>query len=91
MVDTPYQRQGIGRMITRKCNEIADAAGAATFVKARPSSKPMFEKEGYKVLEEIPMNYEEFGYEGKSAMYVMKREPDDDALEASQGMGCVRF
>jgi ribosomal protein S18 acetylase RimI-like enzyme len=91
MVDTPYQRQGIGRMITRKCNEMADAAGAATFVKARPSSKPMFEKEGYMILEEIPMNYEDFGYEGKSEMYVMKREPDNDALEASVGMGRLRY
>ncbi|KAE9376462.1 hypothetical protein N431DRAFT_452880 [Stipitochalara longipes BDJ] len=74
MVDTPYQRKGIGRMITRKCNGIADEAGAATYVKARPSSKPLFEQEGYRVLEEIPMNYEEFGYEGKSAVFVMKRE-----------------
>jgi ribosomal protein S18 acetylase RimI-like enzyme len=75
MVDTPYQRKGIGKMITRMCNEIADAAGKATYVKARPSSRPLFEKEGYKVLEEIPMNYEEFGYEGRSAVFVMKREP----------------
>lgn len=75
MVDTPYQRMGIGRMITKKCNEIADEAGKATFVKARPSSRPLFEKEGFRILEEIPMNYEDFGYEGKSATFVMKREP----------------
>jgi hypothetical protein len=62
-------------MITRKCNEIAGDAGKAKFVKARPSSRPLFEKEGFRVLEEIPMSYEDFGYEGKSAMLVMKREP----------------
>lgn len=75
MVDMPYQRKGIGRMITRKCNELADAAGAATFVRARPTSKSLFESEGYRVLEEIPMNYEDFGFPGKPAVYVMKREP----------------
>jgi GNAT superfamily N-acetyltransferase len=75
MVDTPYQRKGIGRMLTRKCNELADAAGAATYARARPTSKKLFESEGYKVLEEIPMNYEDFGFQGKSAVYVMRREP----------------
>jgi len=61
-------------MMTRKFNEIADEAGVATFVRSRPSSKPLFEQEGYRVLEEIPMDYEEFGIEGKSAVFVMKRE-----------------
>lgn len=75
MVDGPYQKKGIGRMISNKCNELADAKGAVTFVKARPSSKPLFEKDGYRVLETIPMNYENFGWEGKSELYVMKREP----------------
>ncbi len=75
MVDSPYQKKEIWKMITRKCNEIADDAGKATFVKARLSSRPLFEKEGFRELEEIPMNYEDFGYDGKSAMLVMKREP----------------
>ena len=74
MVDIPYQRKGIGRMITRKCNDIADQAGTATFVKARPSSRPLFEQEGYRVLEEMSIDYEEFGIEGKTEMFVMKRE-----------------
>ena len=75
MVDTSYQRQGIRQMIQRKCNALADQAGATTFVKTRESSRPLFEQEGFKVLEEIPMNYEECGYEGKTVLYVVKREP----------------
>jgi Acetyltransferase (GNAT) domain len=50
MVDGPYQKKGIGRMILKKCNELADAKGAATFVKARPSSKPLFERDRYRVF-----------------------------------------
>jgi ribosome biogenesis protein Nip4 len=91
MVDTPYQRKGIGRMITRKCNEIADVANKATYVKARPSSKLLFEQEGYRVLEEIAMNYEEFGYEGKSAVFVMKREPGGKEAGEPDGIGCGRI
>jgi hypothetical protein len=43
-------------------------------VKARPSSRPLFEQEGYRVLEEMSIDYEEFGIEGKTEMFVMKRE-----------------
>lgn len=34
----------------------------------------LFEEEGYRILEEIEMPYEEFGIEGKSNMFAMKRE-----------------
>lgn len=44
-------------MIVKKCSEIADAAGAPTYVRARPTSRPMFESEGFRVLKEIPITY----------------------------------
>jgi len=34
----------------------------------------LFEEEGYRVLEEIEISYEKFGMEGKSKVFVMKRE-----------------
>ena len=34
----------------------------------------LFEEEGYRILEEIEMPYKKLGIEGKSNMFVMKRE-----------------
>jgi hypothetical protein len=59
-------------MITKKCNEIADGLGAATFVRARPTSLPLFKSEGFEV------DYEDHGipkFEGDSSVYALKREP----------------
>lgn len=61
-------------MIVKKCNEVADAAGKPTFVRTRPTSLKLFKDEGYKILQEIEIPYKEFGIEGESKVYVMKRE-----------------
>ena len=74
MVDPEYQRMGLGRMITRKCNEVADAAGKATFARTRPTSVKLFKQEGYKTLEVIEVPYGEFGLKGSSDVFAMKRE-----------------
>jgi ribosomal protein S18 acetylase RimI-like enzyme len=73
-VDPDYQRMGFGRMIVRKCNEVADAAGKLTFARTRPTSLKLFEEEGYKLLEEIEIPYKEYGMEGESKVFAMKRE-----------------
>jgi hypothetical protein len=65
---------GFGRMIVRKCNEVADAAGKLTFARTRPTSLKLFEEEGYKLLEEIEIPYKEYGMEGESKAFAMKRE-----------------
>jgi ribosomal protein S18 acetylase RimI-like enzyme len=75
MVHPDYQRRGIGRMTTRKCNEVADAAGKATFARTRPISVKLFESEGFRTLEEIEVPYEDFKMErGRSQVFAMKRE-----------------
>jgi hypothetical protein len=61
-------------MIVRKCNDVADTAGKANFARTRPTSVKLFDEEGYRVLEEIEISYEKFGMEGKSKVFVMKRE-----------------
>ncbi|PMD30514.1 hypothetical protein L207DRAFT_222883 [Hyaloscypha variabilis F] len=65
-IDPDYQRMGFGRMIVRKCNEVADAAGKPTFARTRPTSLKLFEDEGFKLLEEIEIPYIEYGMEGES-------------------------
>jgi hypothetical protein len=62
-------------MITRKCNEVAGAAGNATFARTRPTSVKLFESEGFRSLEEIKVPYEDFKMEGgRSQVFAMKRE-----------------
>lgn len=72
MVHPDYQKKGIGRMIVKKCSEIADASGIPTYVRARPTSKPLFESAGFRVLEDIKIDYGKEGVD--SSIFVMKRE-----------------
>ncbi|KAF2094603.1 hypothetical protein NA57DRAFT_80402 [Rhizodiscina lignyota] len=60
MVDPDYQRRGLGTLLTKYCNKIADEAGARTFVPARPSSKHMFEQCGFVVLDEFPIDMKKY-------------------------------
>ncbi|KUJ19685.1 uncharacterized protein LY89DRAFT_779605 [Mollisia scopiformis] len=76
MVRPEYQRQGIGRMLTKKLNEIADAGGAATHVRARPGASALFVQMGYEILERIDFDLGDYGAEGgKTALFVMRRPP----------------
>jgi hypothetical protein len=61
-------------MIMKKCNEVADATGKATFARTRRTSVKLFEEEGYRILEEIEIPYKEFEIEGESKVFAMKRE-----------------
>jgi hypothetical protein len=49
-VDPAYQRRQLGTKLTQHCNRIADEAGAKTFAGARPSSRKMFEQNGFNVV-----------------------------------------
>lgn len=80
MVLPSYQRQGIGRMLTEKLNAIADADGAATYVRARPGAAGLFIQMGYETLERIDFDLADFGVdlgreETKTAVFVMRRMP----------------
>lgn len=76
MVHPGYQRQGVGRLLTEKCNEIADRSGGVTYVRARPHAAAMFIQMGYEMLERIDFNLSDYGaVGGKTAVFTMKREP----------------
>lgn len=42
MVLPEYQRRGLGRLLSQKCSEIADAGKAATYVRAQPGAAGLF-------------------------------------------------
>ncbi|KAF4636208.1 hypothetical protein G7Y89_g1862 [Cudoniella acicularis] len=73
-----YQRRGLGRLLTEKCNEVADASRAATYVRAQSKAAGLFIQMGYEVLEKIDFDLCDFGAnlkDGKTSVFVMKREP----------------
>lgn len=76
MVRPEYQRQGLGRLLTEKCNEVADAGGAATYARAQPGAAELFIQMGYEVLERFDFDLSDFGADGgKTSVFVMKRLP----------------
>ena len=83
MVDPAYQRKGLGKLITKKCNEVADEKGIATYARCRPGMAAMLLKMGYEVAEKITCDLGEYGSHGVTHFYAMRREPganeDDNA------------
>lgn len=75
MVRPEYQRQGLGRLLTEKCNEIADERGGATYVRARPGAAGLFVQMGFETLERIDFDLSDYGLEGgKTAVFLMRRD-----------------
>jgi len=62
-------------MLMHKCNAIADELGVETYARIQPSGFPLFIKQGFEVLEKWDWDLGEFGVEGKTSMYSMKRTP----------------
>ena len=76
MVRPEFQRRGLGRLLTERCNMVADAGKAATYAKAQPEAAGLFVQMGYEILEKIEFNLGDYGAKGgKAAVFVMKREP----------------
>lgn len=75
MVRPEHQRQGLGRLLTEKCNQVADAAGAATYATARLGAAALFVQMGFEVLETIDVDLSELeAGGGVEVRFVMKRE-----------------
>lgn len=76
MVRPECQRQGLGRLLTEKCNAVADAVGAATYARAQPGAAALFVQMGFEILERIEIDLNELGAEGgKTGIYFLRREP----------------
>lgn len=56
----------------------ADAAGAPTYLEASPASLPLYLRHGWKIVEEIRINLDAYGYEGEgwAVEKCLLREPD---------------
>jgi len=65
----------LGTLLTSKINSIADAANGIIYARARPSAAGLFYRNGYEVLERVDFDLGDFDGEGKTAIFMMKREP----------------
>ena len=83
MVLPSYQRLGLMTLLTEKCNSIADAHGAPTYVNARPGAAKMFYSQGFEVASVRDAELGEFdeGLRGKGELengetrfWAMRRE-----------------
>jgi hypothetical protein len=76
MVHPDYQKKGFGTALTWNCNAIMDKSGDRTFAPARPTSKKMFENEGYKQLGFHDSQLERWGADVSwSNTYILVRDP----------------
>lgn len=65
-------------MLSRRCNEIADKAGAKTYVVGRPNSLRMLHKTGFRAVAADHIDMIKYGgskEDGK--MWILVREPGD--------------
>lgn len=70
-----YQRIGIGGAFLRWGIEKADASNARIYLEATMEGVPAYLKCGWKVVEEIHLDYTERGGEGSQKFALMIREP----------------
>lgn len=80
MVHRDFQRLGLGSRLTEHCNSLADKAGRNTFVVARNTSRPMFEKFGFKILGREGHDMRKWGgKEDDALLWMMMREPQSSS------------
>jgi GNAT superfamily N-acetyltransferase len=70
-----YQRMGIGSSFLRWGMEKADASNARIYLEATMEGVPAYLKYGWKIVEEIKLDYTERGGEGSQKFALMIREP----------------
>ncbi|KAJ5902340.1 GNAT family acetyltransferase [Penicillium taxi] len=70
-----YQRIGIGSALLKWGIEKADASNARIYLEATMEGVPAYLKHGWKIVEEIQLDYTECGGEGSQKFALMIREP----------------
>lgn len=70
-----YQRRGFGSAILKWGIEKADASQLRIFLEGTPEGVPIYLKYGWKILEEVVMDYTPFGSVGQETFFLMMRDP----------------
>ncbi|CAG8897191.1 unnamed protein product [Penicillium egyptiacum] len=70
-----YQGRGFGSAILKWGMEKADASQSRIFLEGTPEGVPVYLKHGWKILEEVVMDYTRFGGVGQESFFLMMRDP----------------
>ena len=70
-----HQRKGIGRLCMRWGLEKADALKAKVYLEATMDGYPLYSSLGFKPLDEITLDYTQWGGQGSQSLILMMRDP----------------
>ncbi|OQE34634.1 hypothetical protein PENCOP_c016G02005 [Penicillium coprophilum] len=70
-----YQGRGFGSAILKWGTEKADASQSRIFLEGTPEGVPVYQKYGWKVVEEVVLDFAQFGGEGHESFFLMMRDP----------------
>ncbi|OQE75049.1 hypothetical protein PENNAL_c0074G00750 [Penicillium nalgiovense] len=70
-----YQGRGFGSAVLKWGMEKADASQSRIFLEGTPEGVPIYLKHGWKILEEVVMDYTQFGGVGQESFFLMMRDP----------------
>lgn len=70
-----YQGRGIGSVVLKWGTEKADAHQVRLYLEATLDGFRLYEKFGWKPVEQMFINFEEFGLEGGETFWIMIRDP----------------
>ncbi|OQE13764.1 hypothetical protein PENFLA_c043G02684 [Penicillium flavigenum] len=70
-----YQGRGFGSAVLKWGMEKADASQSRIFLEGTPEGVPVYLKHGWKILEEVVMDYTQFGGVGQESFFMMMRDP----------------
>ncbi|KAJ5973131.1 Acyl-CoA N-acyltransferase [Penicillium vulpinum] len=70
-----YQGRGFGSAILKWGTEKADSSQSRIFIEATPEGVPIYIKHGWKILEEVVLDFTPFGNAGQESFFLMMRDP----------------
>lgn len=70
-----YQGRGFGSAILKWGTNKADASQSRIYLEGTPEGVPVYLKYGWKILEEVVMDYTPFGSVGQESFFLMMRDP----------------
>jgi GNAT superfamily N-acetyltransferase len=77
-VDPVFHRQGVGSLLLKQVVEYSKTVGGRIWLTATPQGKALYEKHGWKVVEDSAIDLGKFGGEGNYVRSLMVREEDKD-------------
>lgn len=75
MIHPDFQRRGLGRWISARCNQSADRAGKVTWCRARPLITALLLKMGYELIEDVEIDLRKYGGNTSTHTYCLRRGP----------------